>query len=73
MGTWLIMTMGVALAMVVYRMRRKDEDKLEQPSNFVMFFHPSKGEGDIFLGGLIVLYLFSRFALDMFQTIRGIF
>ncbi len=73
MATWIILTIAVVVAMVVYRMRRPEEEKLEQPSNFVMFFHPSKGEGDLFLGGLLALYFFSRFALDMFQTIRSIF
>ena len=38
-----------------------------------MFFHPVKGEGDLFLGGILIIYFFSRLALFMFQDIRSIF
>ncbi len=71
--TWLGMAVGLLVLMVVYRMRRPPDEKMDPPSNFVMFFHPVHGEGDLFLGGFLVLYFMSRFFLEAFQNIRATF
>jgi len=68
-----MLTVGTAVVLVVWRLRRPEDEKLEPPSNMTMFFHPVKGEGDLFLGGILIIYFFSRLALFMFQDIRSIF
>ena len=73
MTTWLMLTVGMALVLVVWRLRRPEAEELEPPSNLTMFFHPIKGEGDLFIGGILIIYFFSRFALMMFQDISSIF
>ncbi len=73
MATWIMLTIGSAVLLVVWRLRRPEDEKLEPPSNMTMFFHPVKGEGDLFLGGMLIIYFFSRLALFMFQDIRSVF
>jgi hypothetical protein len=38
-----------------------------------MFFNPLQGEGDLFIGGVLVIYFSSRVFLALFQTLRSIF
>jgi hypothetical protein len=52
---------------------RPADETLETPSNFITFFHPILGEGDLFIGGVLVLYFSSRLFLALSQTIRSIF
>ncbi len=73
MTTWVGLTIGVIVVMVVFRMKRPPDENIDPPSNFVMFFHPVHGEGDLFLGGLMVVYFVSRLILELFQTLRIIF
>ena len=73
MTIWLLLTFFTILGMVIFRKRKPNEENLEPPSNFVMFFNPMEGEGDLFIGGLIVLFFSSRFFLELFQTLRFIF
>ena len=73
MGIWLALTFFTILAMVIFRKRKPNEENLEPPSNLVMFFDPIEGEGDVFIGGLLVLFFSSRFFLELFQTLRLIF
>ena len=73
MATWIMLTVGSAVLLVVWRLRRPEDEKLEPPSNMTMFFHTVKGEGDLFLGGMLIIYFFSRLALFMFQDIRSVF
>ena len=73
MGIWLALTFFTILIMIIFRKKKPAEENLEPPSNFVMFFNPMEGEGDLFIGGLIVLFFSSRFFLELFQTLRHIF
>ena len=73
MGTWLGFTFFTILGMIIFRKRKPNEENLEPPSNLVMFFNPIEGEGDLFFGGLLVLFFSSRFFLELFQTLRLIF
>ena len=73
MGIWLALTFITILGMVLFRKRKPIEENIEPPSNFVIFFNPIEGEGDLFLGGLLVLFFSSRFFLELFQTLRYIF
>ena len=73
MGIWLAFTFFTVLGMIIFRKRKPKEENLEPPSNLVMFFDPIEGEGDVFLGGLLVLFFSSRFFLELFQTLRLIF
>jgi len=38
-----------------------------------MFFNPLQGEGDLFIGGVFVIYFSSRAFLALFQTLRAVF
>ena len=49
--------------MVVWRLRRPPDEKMDPPGNFVMFFSPTQGEGDLFIGGIVSLYFISSFFL----------
>ena len=73
MGNWIVLTVGTLVAMVVFRMKRPADETLETPSNFITFFHPILGEGDLFVGGVLVLFFSSRLFLVLSQTIRSIF
>ena len=73
MTIWLLLTFFTILGMVIFRNRKPNEENLEPPSNLVIFFNPIEGEGDVFLGGLLVLFFSSRFFLELFQTLRFIF
>ena len=73
MGLWLTLIFFTILGMIIFRKRKPNEENLEPPSNLVMFFDPIEGEGDVFLGGLLVLFFSSRFFLELFQTLRLIF
>ena len=73
MGNWIVLTVGTLVAIVVFRMKRPADETLETPSNFITFFHPILGEGDLFVGGVLVLYFSSRLFLALSQTIRSIF
>ncbi len=73
MTIWLLFTFFTILGMVIFRKRKPNEETLEPPSNLVIFFNPIEGEGDVFLGGLLVLFFSSRFFLELFQTLRFIF
>ena len=52
---------------------RPPDEKMDPPGNFTMFFSPTQGEGDLFVGGIIVIYFISRFFLESFQNIRVTF
>ena len=73
MTIWILFTFFTIVGMVIFRKRKPNEEKLEPPSNLVIFFNPIEGEGDVFLGGLLVLFFSSRFFLELFQTLRFIF
>jgi len=72
MGTWITLTILSLVAMIVFRKRRSLDEKLEPPSNGTIFFHPIQGEGDLFIGGVLVLYFSSRMFLALSQTIRSL-
>ena len=73
MTIWLACTFFTILGMVIFRKKKPKEENLEPPSNLIMFFDPIEGEGDLFLGGLLVIFFSSRFFLELFQTLRYIF
>ena len=69
MGYWIALTILTLVAMIVFRKKRPLDEKLEPPSNLIIFFHPIQGEGDLFLGGLLVIYFSSRIILALAQVI----
>ena len=73
MGNWLVLTVLTLVVLTVFRMKKPPDEKLDPPSNFVMFFNPIQGEGDLFIGGVFVIYFSSRVFLALFQTLRSIF
>ena len=73
MGIWTGLIFLTILGMIIFRKKKPNEGKLEPPSNLDMFFDPIEGEGDVFLGGLLILFFSSRFFLELFQTLRLIF
>ena len=72
MGTWIALTILSLVAMIVFRQKRPLDEKLEPPSNVTIFFHPIQGEGDLFIGGVRVIYFSSRMFLALSQTIRSL-
>ena len=72
MGNWIALTILSLVAMIVFRKKRPLDEKLEPPSNVTIFFHPTQGEGDLFIGGVLVIYFSSRMFLALSQTIRSI-
>jgi len=72
MGNWIALTILSLVAMIVFRKKRPLDEKLEPPSNVTIFFHPIQGEGDLFIGGVFVIYFSSRMFLALSQTIRSI-
>jgi len=72
MGNWIALTILSLVAMIVFRKKRPLDEKLEPPSNFTMFLHPIQGEGDLFIGGVLVIYFSSRMFLALSQTIRSL-
>ena len=73
MGIWLILTLVTLVGMFVFRMKKPPDERLDPPSNFVMFFNPLQGEGDLFIGGVLFIYFSSRVFLALFQTLRSVF
>jgi len=73
MGNWLILTVVTLAAMIGFHMKKPPDERLDPPSNFVVFFNPLQGEGDLFIGGVLVIYFSSRVFLALFQTLRAIF
>ena len=73
MGNWLVLTVLTLVVLIVFRMKKPPDEKLDPPSDFVMFFNPIQGEGDLFIGGVFVIYFSSRVFLALFQTLRSIF
>ncbi|MBS1255608.1 MAG: hypothetical protein MAG581_01417 [Deltaproteobacteria bacterium] len=73
MGKWIALIFITLLVMIVFRMKRPVDEKLVSPSNLTMFFHPVQGEGDLFIGGILLIYFSSRLFLSLFQTLRDIF
>jgi len=72
MGNWIALTILSLVAMIVFRKKRPLDEKLEPPSNVITFFHPIQGEGDLFIGGVLVIYFSSRMFLALSQTIRSL-
>ena len=72
MGNWIALTILSLVAMIVFRKKRPLDEKLEPPSNVTIFFHPIQGEGDLFIGGVLVIYFSSRMFLVLSQTIRSL-
>ena len=73
MANWLVLTVLTIVVLIVFRMKKPPDEKLDPPSNYVMFFNPIQGEGDLFIGGVFVIYFSSRVFLALFQTLRSIF
>jgi len=69
MGIWIALTILSLVVMIVFRKKRPLDEKLEHTSNVTMFFHPIQGEGDLFIGGVLVIYFSSRMFLVLSQTI----
>jgi len=44
MGNWLILTVVTLVVMIGFRMKKPPDEKLDPPSNFVMFFNPLQGK-----------------------------
>ena len=73
MANWLVLTVLTLVVLIAFRMKKPPDEKLDPPSNFIMFFNPIQGEGDLFIGGVFVIYFSSRVFLALFQTLRSIF
>ncbi|MGK5093860.1 hypothetical protein WDW89_17835 [Deltaproteobacteria bacterium TL4] len=71
---FLLSSIALMVGLYFFHQRKSSgDDKETDFSNMTMFFDPFKGEGDIFVGGIIILILFSQFLLELSQTIRILF
>ena len=73
MGKWIALIFLTVLAMIFFRLKRPVDEKIEPPSNLTMFFHPVQGEGDLFIGGLLLIFFFSQLFLELFQGLKELF
>ena len=73
MGMWIALIFLTILAMIFFRLKRPVDEKNEPPSNLTMFFHLVQGEGDLFIGGLLVLFFSSQLFLGLFLEVKELF
>ena len=74
MVMWLFLSMGLMVALYFYHQKKTEGGDLDvEFSNFYMFFDPIKGEGDVFVGGILILLFFSFFLLELARTFRSLF
>ena len=73
MVKWVALIFLTILAMIFFRLKRPVDEKIDQPSNLTMFFHPVQGEGDLFLGGLLLIFFSSQLFLRLFQALKELF
>ena len=73
MGKWIALIFLTILAMIFFRLKMPVDEKIEPPSNLTMFFHLVQGEGDLFIGGLLLIFFFSRLFLELFQALKELF
>jgi len=73
MGMWIALIFLTILAMIFFRLKRPVDEKNEPPSNLIMFFHPVQGEGDLFIGGLLLIFFSSQLFLGLFQALKELF
>ena len=70
---WITLIFLTILAMIYFRLKRPVDEKIEPPSNLTMFFHPVQGEGDLFIGGLFLIFFSSQLFLEIFKALKEIF
>ena len=73
MGMWIALIFLTILAMIFFRLKRPVDEKNEPPSNLIMFLHPVQGEGDMFIGGLLLIFFSSQLFLGLFQALKEFF
>ena len=73
MVKWVVLIFFTILAMIFFRLKRPIDEKIEPPSNLTMFFHPVQGEGDLFIGGLLLIFFSSQLFLGLFQALKELF
>ena len=73
MGMWIALIFLTILAMIFFRLKRPIDEKNEPPSNLNMFLHPVQGEGDLFIGGLLLIFFSSQLFLGLFQALKELF
>ena len=73
MVKWVVLIFFTILAMIFFRLKRPIDEKIEPPSNLTMFLHPVQGEGDLFIGGLLLIFFSSQLFLGLFQALKGLF
>lgn len=71
MWIWLISSIALMVVLLFYQSRKWDGNDSLEFSNITMFFNPVKGEGDIFLGGILVLVFFSFFLFELAKVFRS--
>ena len=73
MVIWIILLVAAATILILFRQRRKESEALDIPSAMVMLFHPTKGEGDLTICRVIILYSVSRIISELIEIVRGVF
>tara|TARA_B100000686_G_C15870196_1_gene516050 strand:- start:202 stop:423 length:222 start_codon:yes stop_codon:yes gene_type:complete len=73
MVKWIALIFITILVMIFFRLKRPIDEKIEPPSNLTMFFHPVQGEGDLFIGGLLLISFSSQLFLELFQALKELF
>ena len=70
---WIALIFLTILAMIYFRWKRPGDENIEPPSNLTMFFHPVQGEGDLLIGGLLLISFFSQLFQELFQALKELF
>ena len=73
MGIWIALIFLTILAMIFFRLKRPVDEKNDPPSNLTIFFHPVQGEGDMFIGGVLLIFFTSQLLLELFQALKELF
>ncbi|MBF0287121.1 MAG: hypothetical protein HQM14_04825 [SAR324 cluster bacterium] len=73
MWLYLLITIGLVASMYFWNQRKGEKtEKLganEEFSNMTMYFNPTKGEGHLFIGGILVIITFSLFSFELAKII----
>ncbi len=77
MAVWFLLACGLGTVIVLWN-RKKSElsdqtSSQKVSSNMVVYFDPIKGEGHLFVGGIVVIIFVSFFFYEFAQIMRSIF
>ena len=77
MSVWFLLSLALGTVIVLWNRKKSEisDQKGAQKtfSNMVIYFDPIKGEGHLFVGGIVVIIFVSMFFYEFAKILRGIF